>query len=73
VAVSIVRVGKQLLDIDNLYAGCTPLINGLRDAGFILDDSPAHIQLSVKQEKTLENPHTKVTCRVLVKGEASHE
>lgn len=57
VRVWIVRHGQRLLDFDNLVGGCKVLCDSLKDAGFIADDSPAHIDLHVSQELTRAQPH----------------
>lgn len=49
--VCITRYGVRLLDTDNAYGGCKPLIDALRYAGHIRDDDPASIQLIVTQKK----------------------
>lgn len=57
VTVWIVRHGKRLLDADNLVGGIKPACDGLKDAGFIADDSPAHIDLHVSQTLTTARQH----------------
>lgn len=52
--VTIVRHGKRLLDPDNLVGGAKPLIDAMRDLGLIVDDDPAHLELTVKQQKAKE-------------------
>jgi Holliday junction resolvase RusA-like endonuclease len=47
--VSIERFGTRSLDVDNLTGGCKMLIDSLRQLGLIVDDSPAHIALTVTQ------------------------
>jgi len=44
------RFGRRLLDEDNLHGGAKPLIDCLKEAGLIHDDSPRWIDLEVKQE-----------------------
>lgn len=51
VKLSITSYRKRLLDQDNLIGGCKQLIDGLTDEGFIVDDDPDHLCLSVKQYK----------------------
>ena len=48
--VTIVRVGRKLLDRDNLYGGAKLLIDALKLCWLIRDDDPAHIDLTVEQE-----------------------
>lgn len=47
--VRICRYGAKLLDPDNLVGGMKPLIDSLKALGIIVDDSPAHMSLSVMQ------------------------
>ena len=49
--VSIVSKRVNLLDPDNLVGGCKHLIDSLRIAGIIPEDTPEAIELSVRQEK----------------------
>lgn len=42
---------RRLLDPDNAYASIKDLLDGIRDAGLILDDSAERITLAVDQEK----------------------
>lgn len=42
---------RRLLDPDNAYASVKDLLDGIRDAGLILDDSEERITLEVNQEK----------------------
>jgi len=41
---------KRLLDIDNLYASCKPVIDALKGL-VIVDDSPDRFSIKVTQEK----------------------
>ena len=43
---------KRAFDKDNLYGACKPLIDAVRGLGIIPDDTPAHINLYVEQEKS---------------------
>lgn len=47
--VTIERHGGRTLDRDNLAGGVKALIDGLKDNGLIVDDSPAHIDLHLFQ------------------------
>lgn len=47
----IIRCSIRLLDLDNLYGGCKPLIDQLCEAGLIPDDDPNSIELKVEQIK----------------------
>lgn len=57
--VTIERHGHKLLDPDNLVGGFKALIDGLKVARLIVDDSPAHLELVAKQAKG--KPRTIVT------------
>lgn len=58
--VSIERYGLNLLDVDNLTGGCKMIIDALRALGLIEDDSPAHIDLTVKQHCS-KSPRTLIS------------
>jgi hypothetical protein len=62
VKVTIVRVGKQLLDDDNLANKA--LIDSLKHAGFIADDDRKHIDLIETQEQG-SRPHRKIRLEIL--------
>ena len=49
--VEIERRSRGVLDPDNLYGCVKPVIDGLRYAGVLVDDSPAHIELTVTQSR----------------------
>jgi hypothetical protein len=57
--VTIVQFRKRLLDEDNLWASCKCLLDGLVDWELIADDSPDHIELTVRQEVAKET-HTEI-------------
>lgn len=40
-----------LMDQDNLYGSAKPLIDGIKESGLILDDSPDHVTYEVIQIK----------------------
>ena len=48
---NIVSTRKRLLDYDNLVGGCKQLIDALADEGFIWDDCPRFLHLSIEQTK----------------------
>jgi Holliday junction resolvase RusA-like endonuclease len=48
--VTITQFRKRLLDTDNLWASVKPLVDGLEDWQLLVDDSPAHCELVVRQE-----------------------
>jgi len=58
--VTIVRHGKRICDTDNLYGGCKSLVDCLKHEGIILDDTPAHVELVIRQQLS-KTPHTVVT------------
>lgn len=47
--VTIERYGARRLDADNQVAGCKQLIDALVAEGFLVDDSPAHLQATYRQ------------------------
>lgn len=49
VVVRITRCSLGYLDTDNLYASAKPMLDCLRESGFIADDSPKDIHLEVRQ------------------------
>ena len=52
--VTIVQYRRKMLDVDNLYSSCKCLLDGLVDWELIADDSPDHIELTVRQEVAKE-------------------
>lgn len=61
--VTIVRHGRRICDTDNLYGGTKMLTDSLKHEGIIEDDSPAHVELVVKQQIS-KVPHTVVTVEI---------
>jgi len=51
---------KRLLDKDNLYAGTKPLVDALKRAGLIWDDSPRWLDLEDRQVVDAKNKRTEV-------------
>lgn len=51
IVLRITRRASRLLDADNLAGGCKPLIDQVRYAGLIPDDSPEKVEISFAQEK----------------------
>lgn len=49
--VKIVRYGPRQLDHDNLVGGCKPVLDALKRAGLIWDDSPAFLAVDYRQLK----------------------
>lgn len=43
--------GSRTLDTDQVYAALKPVVDGLRDAQLILDDSPTWLYYTASQEK----------------------
>lgn len=63
--VLIERYGGRLMDADNALGGCKALIDGLRDNGLIVDDSPNHLELRFEQHPGIRLPkRTRVTIEV---------
>lgn len=51
VTLRITRRASRLLDADNFAGGCKPLIDQVRYAGLIPDDSPDKVEITFTQEK----------------------
>jgi hypothetical protein len=51
IVLRIVRKSPRLLDADNFAGGCKPLIDQVRYAGLIPDDSPDKVEIVFVQEK----------------------
>lgn len=49
--VEITLIGPRDLDPDNATAACKPLLDAIRRLGWLVDDSPAHLELVVTQER----------------------
>lgn len=47
--IEVILSNTRLMDYDGAYASVKPILDGLRYAGVILDDSPKYIDLKVKQ------------------------
>jgi hypothetical protein len=47
----ITRRSSRMLDADNFAGGCKPLIDQVRYAGLIPDDSPDKVEITFTQEK----------------------
>lgn len=43
--------GQKLLDMDNCVGALKPVLDGLRDAGWIYDDRESHLDYRVSQRK----------------------
>ena len=56
VKVSIDRRSRGRLDPDNLVSSMKPVIDALRHAGVIRNDTPDHIELVVTQSRTQDLP-----------------
>lgn len=66
--VTIERVSHRELDVDNLYGGLKPVIDGLKKAKLIIDDNSRSIELIAKQSKLPSGgtPHTIITLEDLI-------
>lgn len=51
ITLRITRSSTRLLDADNFAGGCKPVIDQLRYAGFIPDDSPEKVEITFTQKK----------------------
>lgn len=51
ITLRITRSSTRLLDADNFAGGCKPLIDQLRYAGLIPDDSPEKVEITFTQKK----------------------
>jgi hypothetical protein len=51
IVLRITRCGHQLLDVDNMAGGCKPVVDQLRYAGLIPDDSPDKVEIVFRQKK----------------------
>jgi len=60
--ITIDRRGRRELDPDNLYGCVKPVLDALRYAHVLVDDSPAHLELEVTQSY-----HHKLPPRTLIK------
>lgn len=60
--IRITRYSTRPLDCDNFAGGCKPIIDQLRYAKLITDDSPEHVEIQFKQVKikTKTEEHTKI-------------
>lgn len=58
--VTILRVAPRVLDMDNLYGGCKPILDAMVTLGLLRDDKPAWLDLHVSQDRTThrEPAHT---------------
>jgi hypothetical protein len=52
VEVAIVSQRAHLLDPDNLYSGCKPLLDAMKQLEIIEEDSPKYLDLNVSQSKS---------------------
>ena len=59
--VTIDRYGSRALDHDNLVGGAKPLLDALKKAGLIADDSPRCIKVTYRQHKAARRE-----CRTVV-------
>jgi len=57
--ITVERWGPKTLDRDNLIGGCKAMIDSLKVEGFIVDDSPEHVETTFIQH--IGKRHTRVT------------
>jgi hypothetical protein len=62
--VNITFYGISLMDKDGSYNSAKPVIDGLRYAGVIYDDSEKYITLSVKQKKVGHQKEEKIEIEI---------
>jgi len=62
--VRITRFACRLLDEDNLSGGVKPLLDSIKQAGLIEDDSPECIELCVRQEKVTNKVHERTEVEI---------
>lgn len=58
--VTITRISPRMLDADNCTGGAKHVIDSLRVCGLIVDDTPEHIELTVRQEKGRAATHIQI-------------
>lgn len=46
---TIIRVGGKAMDVDNLHGAVKPLVDAIKDRGWLVDDSPTWCELDVRQ------------------------
>jgi Holliday junction resolvase RusA-like endonuclease len=63
--VTIHRAGRRELDPDNLVASIKVVVDALRYAHVLVDDSPKHIKLIVTQSGCYNRPHTRIDVQPL--------
>lgn len=59
--ISIAVFRGKLLDDDNLKSGVKPVLDGLKNMGYIKNDSPRWIVLEVSQHRDAANPRTEIS------------
>ena len=47
-------------DEDNLHGACKPVIDALRESGYIYRDSPKWLELEIRQELDHEDPRVEI-------------
>ena len=58
--VTVVQYRRRLMDEDNLYASCKPILDALVDWQLLYDDSPGHCELTVRQCIAVNGVHTDI-------------
>jgi len=62
--VRILREGRRLLDFDNLVGGTKVLTDSLREQRLIVDDSPAHLTITVSQRLVPRNGYPRTIVEI---------
>lgn len=62
--VRIKRYGYRILDADNATGGCKPLIDCLKEAGLIENDSPEYIDLEVVQQLVMRREEERTEIQI---------
>jgi Holliday junction resolvase RusA-like endonuclease len=52
-------------DEDNLHGACKPVIDALKETGYIWRDSPEWLELKIRQELDHVNPRVEIVIEVL--------
>ena len=62
--VLIIRIGARTLDKDNLYGGFKPVLDALKDSGYLVDDRPEFCELDGAQDVCRARPRTVIEIEV---------
>jgi hypothetical protein len=63
--VTIDRGGRREMDFDNLIGTVKPVVDALRYAHVLVDDSPKHLELIVTQSIRYQHPRTSIVVEPL--------